>query len=562
MSDLLTPLDRFLREQQDLTPVERFAQRHAADQLSDSQLGDTLPRYRDLLPGAGPGPGEQYAFDVDLDACSGCKACVSACHSLNGLDEAETWRSVGLLHGLDPVAPQLQTVTTACHHCVDPACLNGCPVDAYEKDPITGIVAHLDDQCIGCQYCTLMCPYEVPVYDAGRGIVRKCDLCRDRLNVGEAPACVQGCPTDAISVTVVSTLELVAQARASTASRPTTLVPTAPDSSITVPSTRYRSARPLASSMVAGDQYSLQPAHGHTPLAVMLVLTQLAVGTAALALVLGDRITVARSWSVAVTLLVGVVALGASVGHLGRPWYAWRAVLGLGHSWLSREIVAFGVFAGLTALDAAATAAGTRLPAWLAPVLADAVVAAGVVGVVCSVLIYAATRRRWWRAPRTGALFGASALVTGGATLLAVSVASAAGAGGLVGARGAVRPLVGLVVVASLLKLVLELSVLRHRHLPSEDRALEPAAMELHRTARLLSGDLAPQLSRRVIAGVFGGVILPLVLLAAASSATPTVPAIVMLALASPALIVVAELTERRLFFLAMSGPRMPGVLR
>ena len=64
-----------------------------------------------------------------------------------------------------------------------------CPVNAYEKDPITGIVKHLDDQCFGCQYCTLACPYEVPKYHAGKGIVRKCDMCSSRLEVGEAPAC-------------------------------------------------------------------------------------------------------------------------------------------------------------------------------------------------------------------------------------------------------------------------------------------------------------------------------------------------------------------------------------
>ena len=567
MTDLQTPLDRFLLEQQDLTPVERFAQRHDADQLGDSYLGDTgpshaSPRYRDLFPGKGPGPGEQYAFDVDLDACSGCKACVSACHSLNGLDEGETWRSVGLLHGLDPIAPQLQTVTTACHHCVDPACLNGCPVDAYEKDPITGIVSHLDDQCIGCQYCTLMCPYEVPVYDAGRGIVRKCDLCRDRLEVGEAPACVQGCPTDAIAVTVVSTAELVAQARAVTVAAVPGLVPTAPDSSITVPSTRYRSAQPLAASMVAGDQYSLQPAHGHTPLAVMLVLTQLAVGTAVLAVVFRDQLTVGRSWSVAVTVLVGVVALGASVGHLGRPLYAFRAVLGLGHSWLSREIVAFGAFAGLAGFDAAATAAGPGAPGWLVPTLSVAASVTGVVGVACSVMIYAVTRRVWWRASRTGVVFAASALLTGAATLLAVTVVSAAATESLGETVDLVRALVGVVLVASTIKLTVELSVLRRHHLADPSRRLTPAAMELHRSARLLSDELAPQFTRRVIGGVIGGLILPLIVLATVSSTTPVTPAAVLLALTSLALIVVAELSERRLFFLAMSGPRMPGVVR
>ena len=114
----------------------------------------------------------------------------------------------------------------ACHHCVDPACLNGCPADAYEKDPVTGIVRHLDDQCIGCSYCTLTCPYEVPVFNADLGIVRKCDMCTDRLAEGEAPACVQGCPTEAITIDVVDVDDLVRRARRRTSTQ--SLVPGRP----------------------------------------------------------------------------------------------------------------------------------------------------------------------------------------------------------------------------------------------------------------------------------------------------------------------------------------------
>ena len=187
-------IDAFIEDQQHLTAVECFSLQHESDEL-------TLPahRYRDLLPAAPPAPGEQYAFEVELDKCSGCKACVTACHSLNGLDDNETWREVGLLipkpqrrgwdgrlgatsaaglrlndqSGTRGTRPSMQHVTTACHHCVDPACLNGCPVLAYEKDSVTGIVRHLDDQCIGCQYCVLKCPYDVPKFSPSRGIVRK-----------------------------------------------------------------------------------------------------------------------------------------------------------------------------------------------------------------------------------------------------------------------------------------------------------------------------------------------------------------------------------------------------
>src|SRR5204863_6366496 len=184
-------VQELLADQQSFTAVEAFSRAH------DEQALAPGARYRNLIPLEAPRPGEQYAFEVDLDQCSGCKACVTACHSLNGLDEDETWRSVGLLHDLAGEQPFQQSVTTACHHCVDPGCLTGCPVNAYDKDPVTGIVRHLDDQCIGCQYCVLKCPYDVPKYSQKRGIVRKCDMCSSRLGAGEAPACVQGCPNEA-----------------------------------------------------------------------------------------------------------------------------------------------------------------------------------------------------------------------------------------------------------------------------------------------------------------------------------------------------------------------------
>jgi len=178
-----TLVDDLLGEQQLLTPIGRFSLKR-----ENGSLPAQAKYYRELIPLTLPAAGQQYAFAVDLDACTGCKACVTACHSLNGLDEGETWRDVGTLFGGTGAEPVQQTVTTACHHCLDPACMNGCPVNAYDKDPVTGIVRHLDDQCIGCQYCILKCPYDVPKYSKKRGIVRKCDMCSGRLAAGEAPA--------------------------------------------------------------------------------------------------------------------------------------------------------------------------------------------------------------------------------------------------------------------------------------------------------------------------------------------------------------------------------------
>ena len=98
-----TPIDRLLRSEQEWeTPVERYAK------IYDAKKGAIpTPFFQDLVPLNVPGENEQYAFEVNLDACSGCKACVSACHSLNGLDSTEAWRDVGTLSGGDRTNPFL-----------------------------------------------------------------------------------------------------------------------------------------------------------------------------------------------------------------------------------------------------------------------------------------------------------------------------------------------------------------------------------------------------------------------------------------------------------------------
>ena len=87
-------LEQLLAEQADLSAVEQFSRAH-----EKGDVPDQAQYYECLLPASEPKEGQQYAFKVDLDRCSGCKACVTACHSLNGLDKEETWRDVGLLIG-------------------------------------------------------------------------------------------------------------------------------------------------------------------------------------------------------------------------------------------------------------------------------------------------------------------------------------------------------------------------------------------------------------------------------------------------------------------------------
>src|SRR5688572_22831409 len=244
MGELRTLLDQVIADQGQLTAVAAFSLAHDRGAIK-------TPHYRDLIPLSLPKPGQQFAFEVDLDRCSGCKACVAACHSLNGLDDHESWREVGTLISNDWRRPFRQTVTTACHHCVDPGCLNGCPVLAYEKDPVTGIVKHLDDQCIGCQYCVLMCPYDAPKFNAERGIVRKCDMCSDRLANDEAPACVQSCPNGAIRITVID------QAQAVQESQTNVFLPGAAAPEITIPTTTYKTKKSLPRNMLPADFYQV-----------------------------------------------------------------------------------------------------------------------------------------------------------------------------------------------------------------------------------------------------------------------------------------------------------------
>jgi formate dehydrogenase iron-sulfur subunit len=533
-------VEQFLREQQSMTAVERFAQRHGA---ASAPLLEG--RYRDLLPASPPAAGQQYAFEVDLDACTGCKACVTACHNLNGLDEGEAWRSVGLLHGGTVENPVQQTITTACHHCLDPACMNGCPVNAYEKDPITGIVKHLDDQCIGCQYCTFTCPYDVPQYNAERGIVRKCDMCSDRLAVGEAPACVQACPNEAISIAIVEVRRVLEDAQVSG------FLPGAAPPEITLPTTAYKTDRVLPRNLLPANFYAARPAHEHRPLVVMLVLTQLSAGAFWVDAVGARFLPRAAAPSLGsahalVAMAIGLVALAASVLHLGRPLYAFRALLGLRTSWVSREILAFGLFAPLAMLYAASFWVAPACPLPVQGALRAAVALAGAAGVFCSVLIYHATRRVWWAAPTTGFKFLMTAAVLGLATT-EVTLSLRTGALGLadhatlaVLAANVAR----LIVAVGLCKGLVELAVLRHLR----DRRYA----DLRRTAVLLTRDLSRYTFARLVCLVFG---------LGLSAIFVFRPPSILLATLALVFLTCGELLERMLFFAASCARNMPGGL-
>ncbi len=534
-----------LEDQQQLTAVERFSIDHAQGQTGMSASPSPVQSryYETLLPATPPGPGQQYAFEVDLDRCSGCKACVTACHTLNGLDEQETWRDVGLLVGGTSSNPLLQHVTTACHHCLEPACMIGCPVDAYTKDPVTGIVKHLDDQCIGCQYCTLACPYDVPKYHAAKGIVRKCDMCSSRLAVNEAPACVQACPHQAIAIRVVDVAQVLEDCEIGQ------FLPAAPDPHLTHPTTHYKTNRVFPRNTLPMDYHQTPPQQPHWPLIVMLVLTQLSVGAFTAGQVAAqffgaNQLAALLPLHAGIALALGLLALGASTLHLGRPQYAFRAFIGLRHSWLSREIIAFGVFAKTAVLYSGLVIFRDRLPDWLVSntfLVGWAVVGTGLIGVFCSAMIYAATKREFWSLDRTLIRFGLTTVLLGTATL-GMAVAWSGGSPAL-----SLR-LTQFVVGVALLKLLSEAALYRH--------LLSPHITTLGRSARLHIGPLARVAWGRNIFGVWGGLLLPWIALSQGNTLSPP------LVTSGLILLLIGELLERYLYFAAVSSPRMPGAVR
>lgn len=520
--DSKTLIDELIDEQRSLTAVSRFAQKHEREEIPLQSK-----YYRDLLPLSKPVAGEQYAFEVDLDRCSGCKACVAACHSLNGLEDDESWRGVGLLVSDEADLPMQQTVTTACHHCVDPACLNGCPVLAYEKDPVTGIVKHLDDQCIGCQYCVLKCPYEVPQYSKRLGIVRKCDMCSNRLAVGEAPACVQSCPNAAIRITVVNR-EVVRDLHRTTNSTESFL-PASPNPHYTVPTTRYVSEKGLELKLRAADAETIRPAAAHWPLVFMLVLTQAGIGGIWLDLFI--RASTDRSAS-PFSILNGMlifVGIGVSIFHLGRPLQSWRAFIGVRRSWLSREIVAFNTLA-LGALLQLAVEASPFLSAegykWAALVFCSLT---GAAALLCSIMVYIDTPRAFWQWQQTVPRFLGSAL--------------------LMGTAGAAmffhQPLLfAAISVIACAKLSAELLIFRQ--LPGS------VDSPLTRSAMLMTGALGKSTAFRYSTLLMGGVILSQLAFAENAPSAWMAPVIFLTLLAS-------EIAERSLFFRAVAQPKMPG---
>lgn len=295
--------------------------------------------------------GEQYRFHFDATKCVGCRCCEVACNEQNNNPADIKWRRVGEMEGGSFPDTLLLFNSMSCNHCVDPACLIGCPTNSYIKFD-NGIVFHDDPSCIGCQYCTWNCPYGVPTYHEERHIVTKCHMCHERLAVDQSPACVQACPSGAIEIEAVNIQEWMEKDIDDLGN-----MPHLADARLTNSTTRFTLPENMPLEMLKADEHHLKPAHGELPLVFMTVLTQMSLGAFG-ALFIGDILSLfgffKPNWMLALLALIpAALGLPLSALHLGRPLKALNAMKNLKTSWLSREAAALGAFAGLMSINVA-----------------------------------------------------------------------------------------------------------------------------------------------------------------------------------------------------------------
>jgi Fe-S-cluster-containing dehydrogenase component len=163
---------------------------------------------------------EALGILFDATVCIGCKACMTACKEYNHLppdhyDPNGIWddpidlsaKTVNIVKLYTNGTPQVKDqaingysfIRRLCMHCVDPACTSACPVGALTKDRNIGVVKYNKNVCIGCRYCQVACPFNIPKFQWDQALpqIVKCQLCDHRIAKGGYSACCEFCPTGA-----------------------------------------------------------------------------------------------------------------------------------------------------------------------------------------------------------------------------------------------------------------------------------------------------------------------------------------------------------------------------
>ncbi len=385
--------------------VESFINYKAKTQMQCGSYSITLPKLKE---------GEQYRFVFDATKCIGCRCCEVACNEQHNNPAKIKWRRVGELEGGEYPNTRILFLSMGCNHCIDPECLKGCPTLAYEKKE-NGIVFHNDEVCIGCQYCTWNCPYDVPIFNPNRGVVSKCDMCYERIVENQTPACVQACPEGAIEIEVVNTKEWLEEKIDKEGNAPGLI-----DARVTNSTTRWILPENLPQ-LEPIDKELIKPAHKELPLVFMTVLTQIGL-VGFFALFLGDLASKFTSLPQPSFLMSGILALLVVIGlalsalHLGRPIFAFRAIKNLKSSYLSKEALFLGLFGLGSVITAYLYAKG--IDGVFRLVIEVITLIVGIYGIYAQSMIYRIPAKPTWNRPTTTYRFFATGYL--GTTLLAL----------------------------------------------------------------------------------------------------------------------------------------------
>ena len=161
-------------------------------------------------------PPDAVGLLYDTTRCIGCKACVVACKEANGMPADTDGYGGGLYDAPDGLNEYTRNVIQLyqgqgednressfvkrqCMHCVDPACVGACMLGSLQKREF-GVVTWDPDRCVGCRYCQMACPFNVPKFEWAKKAPKivKCELCMHRLKQGRQPACSEVCPRQAV----------------------------------------------------------------------------------------------------------------------------------------------------------------------------------------------------------------------------------------------------------------------------------------------------------------------------------------------------------------------------
>ncbi|MBW1901860.1 MAG: 4Fe-4S dicluster domain-containing protein [Deltaproteobacteria bacterium] len=161
---------------------------------------------------------ESVGVLFDSVLCLGCRDCEAGCNKVNELPAPDLpFNDLSVLDEKRRTSTKAFTVVnryahekspkgaffrkSQCNHCLDPACVSACFVRALRKSK-EGPVTYDPSVCVGCRYCMIACPFEIPTYEYDKALtprVMKCDMCYSRVTEGKLPGCVEACPNEALT---------------------------------------------------------------------------------------------------------------------------------------------------------------------------------------------------------------------------------------------------------------------------------------------------------------------------------------------------------------------------